>query len=212
MQYKISKILNEMLIAVTVIVLGLGVGYIFFRKALPEYKIYYIIGWIAVSLILFLFYKWMESTWDKRVITKMAANKKIALAHVFSGKRIADMRDSGFTRYGLYEFTAEIVLPDQTVIEKKFYEKMNNETAEIPEGWFYVTYDEKKPSQIFAIPNVMISHLPMLISIVAQYEKNKSLKIKYLDVYYNKGIVIQPFKQSVAQQSEQAKQRKAARK
>lgn len=113
------------------------------------------------------------------------------------------MRDSSFTTYHLYEFEADVYDTDLNCTRRTFYEKMNEQTESIPNGTVYITFDETKPTQIFIIPNVMISHIPSLIPIVAAYEKSKQIKIKYLDVYYNKGMVIKTFKESLKENKPQ---------
>jgi hypothetical protein len=75
---------------------------------------------------------------------------------------------------------------------------MNIETDQIPSGSVYVTYDAAKPAQIFMIPNSMIGSLPSLMPIVQGYEKDSKLEIKYLDVHYNKGMVLKTFKETIS--------------
>ena len=61
-----------------------------------------------------------------------------------------------------------------------------------------------KPERKFVVQNVMIGHVPTLQPIVAKFEKNKNIPIKYLNVYYKDGLIIETFRQSLQQQKEQA--------
>ena len=94
---------------------------------------------------------------------------------------------------------ADLVTPDlKTLKDVKFWEKMNADTQQIPNGSVFVTYDPEKPSQIFVVPNVLISQLPELMPVVRKIEANAT--IRYLDTFYNKGIVIRSMKESLAEQ------------
>ena len=200
MQLKIAKQLNYFLIFIFLIMVALGIAVFYYAGKYPDMKILLIGIFLAVGVALLVFYRWLETYWDKNIITRMAQNQKIALANIKVGKRIGPMRDSSFTNYWLYEFDA--ILYDtktHTPFEKTFYEKMSRKTDAVPSGSVYVTYDEDKPSQLFVLPTALISHLPILAPIVQQYEDDKNLKIRYLDVYYDKGIVIKTFRESVAE-------------
>lgn len=209
MQLKIYKILNSLLLLIILVTVGLWLLFIFYlRPTFPQYSTVFIVSLIIVSLALFLFFKWMENTWDKRVITKMAKEGHIALANIKGGERVMQLRDSSFTNYWLYSFKAEIFTPEGTSFEKTFYEKMNYEFGAVLQGSVYVTYDENKPSQIFIIPNSMISHLPNLMPVVKSIEETENIKIKYLDAYYNKGMVMKTMRQSVKEQRKVLKEQK----
>ena len=109
------------------------------------------------------------------------------------------MRDSTFTNFWLYEFAADLITPGlEKLPDVKFWEKMNADTQDIPNGSVFVTYDPEKPTQIFVVPNVLISRLPELMPAVREMEAKAS--IRYLDAYYNKGMVIKSMKESLAEQ------------
>ncbi|MEA4911367.1 MAG: hypothetical protein VB092_01985 [Oscillospiraceae bacterium] len=212
MQLKVAKALNNILILITVLVLALAGGYYYVYSAYPQYKTPYLIGFVLVAVISLWVFKWLEANWDKRVITKMARDGKIAVANIKSAQRVMRMRDSSFTNYWLYEFAGDIITPDLTkLVDTKFYDKMNFQTDEVPQGTVFVTYDEAKPGQIFIIPNVLISHLPALMPVVQKLEKNKDVGINYVNAYYNKGMVIKTFKETIAEQKHAAEQKKLER-
>lgn len=197
MQLKIARLLNRFLIIMSAVILLIIAGYFVVINRFYHLKLFYTIVSLTVSVILYLAFRWLENKWDKKIITRMVQNGHIALAEIKSTSYVMNMRDSSFIRYSLYEFDAEITTPDQKTFRKTFYEKMSSDTGEIPKGFVYVTYDETKPGQIFVVPNLLISHTPSLMPIAARYESNKKLNIKYLDVFYKKGIVIKTFHETV---------------
>lgn len=199
MQLKIAKIINSLLILMTAIILVLVGGYFVVNKYYPEFKTTYLIIFVVVAIAMMVYFRWMEEGWDRRVITRMAKNGKVALANIKHSERVMRMRDSTFTNFWLYEFVADMVTPElETLNDVKFWEKMNAETDKIPNGSVYVTYDPEKPTQVFVVPNVLISQLPELMPAVRKIEANAS--IRYLDTFYNKGMVIRSMKDSLTQQ------------
>lgn len=207
MQLKIAKIINSLLALLTVIILVLAGGYFFVYNRYPEFKTTYLILFALIAIALMIFFRWMEEGWDKRVITRMAKDGKVALANVKHSERVMRMRDSAFTNFWLYEFVADLVTPElETLKDVKFWEKMNVETDKIPNGSVFVTYDPVKPTQIFVVPNVLISQLPELMPAVRKIEANAS--IRYLDTYYNKGMVIKSMKDSLTQQRQAVEEQK----
>jgi len=210
MQYKVAKILNSILVIITVVILVLAAGYFVIYNYAPNFKLPYLILFVVVAVVLMGGFRWLEKNWDKRVITKMAQEGKIALAEIKGGQPVMKMRDATFTNYHLYEFEGVLYTPEGKQFAVKFYEKMNWQTSEIPEGNVYVTYDPEKPSQIFVIPNVLISHIPTLAPIIQNFERNKQIKIKYLDAHYNRGMVIRTFQEAIAEQKHRENQKKLA--
>ena len=207
MQLKIAKIINSLLVLLTVIILALAGGYFFVYNRYPEFKTTYLILFAIIAITLMIVFRWMEDSWDKRVITRMAKGGKVALANIKHSERVMRMRDSAFTNFWLYEFVADLVTPElETLKDVKFWEKMNAETDEIPNGSVFVTYDPEKPTQIFVVPNVLISQLPELMPAVRKIEANAS--IRYLDTYYNKGMVIRSMKASLAEQRQAVEEKK----
>ena len=207
MQLKIAKIINSLLVLLTVIILALAGGYFFVYNRYPEFKTTYLILFAIIAITLMIVFRWMEDSWDKRVITRMAKGGKVALANIKHSERVMRMRDSAFTNFWLYEFVADLVTPElETLKDVKFWEKMNAETDKIPNGSVFVTYDPEKPTQIFVVPNVLISQLPELMPAVRKIEANAS--IRYLDTYYNKGMVIRSMKASLAEQRQAVEEKK----
>lgn len=197
MQYKLARLLNTLLIIIAGVIAVSWAGYFLLLRFYPQHRYYYLIGAIFISIGLTVGFVWLEQNWDKRVIINMAKSGKIALANIKSASRLNFMRDSSFNKYWIYEIKADIFDPNHNRIEKTFYEKMSYDTDVIPTGSIYVTYDESKPEQIFIIPNVLIGHIPELSPIVSEYESDKAIRIKYLDAFYNKGMVLRSFKEAI---------------
>ena len=200
MQLRIAKMLNKLLAVIGLLIICGGVGVYFLSRNFPELRLLFICLFILVALAFMAAFRWFEARWDKRVITRMAREGRIALANIISARRVMPLRDSSFTNYWLYEFQSELYDSKVNKSEKTFYEKMSRDMDEVPQGSVYVTYDAAMPGQVFIIPNVMISHMPHLAPVVKRYEDDKSISIKYLDVFYNKGIVLKNFKDTVPEQ------------
>jgi hypothetical protein len=197
MQVFIAKLLNRLLLAVILVIAGLGAGLYFVSKYYHDYFYPCVAAYFILALLFILGFKWIENSWDKRVITKMAKAGKIALANIESAKRFLPLRDTGFTRYWIFEFEGTLYDAEHNPLKKTFYEKMNTSLENVPQGSVYVTWDPVKPAQIFIIPNALIGVLPNLMPIVNSYEKDTNIRIKYLDAHYNKGMVVRSFQEAV---------------
>ena len=197
MQVLIAKTLNKLLLLFSAVIIILFVGIFVVNHLYPEFGRWQLLVFIIVSVFLALLFRYLEEYWDKRIITKMAQNGKIALMNIKSGKRLMAMRDTSFRSYWIYELEGTMYDAEHKTIEKTFQEKMNREMDEIPRGTVYVTYDEVKPAQIFIIPNILIGGLPNLQNMVQGYEKDSKITIKYLDAHYNKGMVLKTFRETM---------------
>ncbi|MDR1930508.1 MAG: hypothetical protein LBQ44_07770 [Treponema sp.] len=198
MQVFLARTLNAILLLFSVVIIALFAGIFLVGRFWPDYRGYYIGVFAFVSIVITLYFKYLEDHWDKRIITRMAKSGKVALMHIRGGRRLMSMRDTSFTVYWIYELEGELWNREHVPLKKTFQEKMNKDTGEIPEGFVYVTYDEQKPRQVFIIPNAMIGNLPGLAPLVAGYEKDGAINIKYLDAHYNKGMVLKTFKETLS--------------
>ena len=202
MQIYIAKTLNKILLLFLAVILLLFAGIFIVRHYYPDYARWQVLVFILFSIFLTLFYRYLEENWDKRIIGKMAREGKIALMYIKSGKRLMAMRDTSFKNYWIYELEGTLYNNRHEEMEKKFQEKMNKDTTEIPSGFVYVTYDELKPAQIFIIPNIMIGSFHNLMRIVQDYENDSKIEVKYLDAHYNKGIVLKTFRETMNEYKE----------
>ena len=199
MQLRVAKVLNQILVIIFVVIVALAAALFFLLLKMPDLKWVFLGSFILLGIALFTVYRWLEQSWDKRVITRMAQAGQVALVNIRSAERIQPMRESNFIRYWLYEFKGDLYDQQGNCIDKTFHEKMNDATDDVPCGSVFVTYDEKKPDQIFIIPNDIISRIPSLAPIAAAYENNKRIGVKYLDVYYDKGINVRTFREAVSE-------------
>jgi hypothetical protein len=198
MQVLIARTLNKILLLFTVAVVALFAGIFVVGRYWPDYRGYYIGVFIFISIVLALYFKYLEDRWDKKIILRMAKAGKVALMELKGGKRVMPLRDTALKTYWIYELEGRLWNNEHVPLEKTFQEKMNVDTEEIPRGFVYVTYDEQKPRQIFIIPNAMIGSLANLMPLVADYEKDRNINIKYLDAHYNKGMEIKTFKKTIS--------------
>ncbi|MCL1928614.1 MAG: hypothetical protein FWG07_07475 [Treponema sp.] len=197
MQIYIAKTLNKVLLLFLLVIVALFAGIFIVSKLYPEYVRWQVLTFVIGSVFLAVFFRYLEENWDKKIIGKMARNGKIALMNINGGKKLMAMRDTSFRNYWIYELEGTLYNARHEALEKKFQEKMNKDTEEIPSGSVYVTYDELKPAQIFIIPNAMIGSLPNLMKTVQDYEKNSRIEVKYLDAHYNKGMVLKTFRETM---------------
>jgi hypothetical protein len=198
MQVFIARTLNKILLLFTVVIAALFAGIFVVGRYWPDYRSYYIGVFIFVSIVLALYFKYLEDHWDKKIILRMAKDGKVALMEISGGKRIAPLRDTSLRTYWIYELEGRLWNREHVPAGKTFQEKMNRDTEEIPRGFVYVTYDEQKPRQIFILPNALIGNLPGLIPLVAEYEKDSAIHIKYLDAHYNRGMVLATFQKTIS--------------
>ncbi|MDR1903086.1 MAG: hypothetical protein LBQ88_12505 [Treponema sp.] len=198
MQVRIARNLNRLLILFTAVVVIFFGGIFAASRFFPEYTRWHVLVFAVVSIGLAIVYRYLEENWDKRIILQMAKNNKVALMNIKGGKLLTAVRNTSFRTCWIYELEGELFNKEHEVLHKSFREKMNRETKEIPSGSVYVTYDELTPERIFIIPNAIIGSLPDLMPLVQEYEKDKKIKIRYLDAYYHRGMVLRTFKETMA--------------
>ena len=197
MQLRIYQRLNQILIALMlsdVVIIGLGIWQ--YNSIRDNLIVYFVIA-LVYNLICFFIFKTLENNWDKRMMQKMAISGKIALASITAAKKLMTIKDSGNHRYNIWQFDVNYWDQDMQRREGVVIEKLNPTVTSLPLGNVFITNDEKKPLRRFIIQNVVIGNIPTLMPIVAKYENNKALKIKYLNVYYRDGLVIETFKESL---------------
>ncbi|MCL2565570.1 MAG: hypothetical protein FWE24_07165 [Defluviitaleaceae bacterium] len=197
MQLKIARILNKALVYMAVLVVLMLAGGFYITLTFPDYFFHYIVGCVIALMVLLLIFRYYEANWDKKVIIKMALNKKIALVNIESASRELPMRDSGFRNYWLYSFEGTLYPQEGGGISVKFYEKMSADTKEIPTGSVYVTYDERKPAQIFIVPTDLLARIPYLEDVVKSYENRDDVDCRYLYAYYKHGMELKRYQDIV---------------
>lgn len=193
MQYRIVRVLNRLFFFVSACIIILWAGYFIIAGIYPDYGRYYLGGTVIASILLMSVFIWLEKNLDKRLITRMAREGHIALANIIAVKKVRVLRDATFTRYWLCEFQVNLYDREHKLHNKSFCEKMNYQITEIPSGTVYVTYDSTKDTGIFLLPTLLIRCLPELEPIISAYERDQGIDIKYLEAYYNKGMVLKTY-------------------
>lgn len=182
------------LLAVTGVILYLN------REAWINHKEMVFVPLIFIMMFVSWFFTWYEANADKRIIEKMVMNKQIALARITNGGFNRIIRNARLQKNVLWQLDIDLYDNDMNLIKTSFIEKLVPSQTSIPQGFVYVTYDPTQPEKIFVVPNAMISMYPDLKEIVDKYENNKNLNINYLNAYYNNGIVLKTFKQSIKEE------------
>lgn len=197
MQLKIYQRLNQILIGLIVLVLvTIAVIIINFSRFDNSLKLIIIVGFFTFTILSFFAFKMLEYNWDKYLIQKMILKGHVVLAEITSASPLYTIKDSASKYYRIFQF--EVVMKDLELNNTKltFYEKMNIDVKTVPTGNIYITYDPKKPNRLFIIPNGVIARFTNLAPLINFYEKS-NIKIKYLDVIDDQGLVIRTFKESI---------------
>ena len=204
MQLRIYHGLNAILLGIIAAVVIAG-GIIMAKYPTLENKTLVLIIYFAITILVYFIFKMIETNYDKRMIQKMVMKGDIALANIKGAKAIKHIKDTSGKHYHLWEIEVEYF--DQQFKKHKYtlIDKLNVNVREIPNGTVYITHNEEKPNQKFLVQNVMIGHIPSLQPIIAAYEKNKIIPIKYLNVYYKDGIVVETYETSMKNKAEAEK-------
>ena len=204
MQLRIYYGFNAILLGIIAAVVISG-GIIMANFDTYQNKTLVLVIYFAITILAYFIFKTAENNYDKRMIQKMVMKGDIALAQIKSAKAVKHIKDTSGKHYHLWE--VEIEYYDKQFKKHKYtlIDKFNVNLREIPNGTAYITHNESKPNQKFFVQNVMIGHIPSLQPIVAAYEKNKVIPIKYLNVYYNNGLIIETFETSIKNKKEAEK-------
>ncbi|MDR2898725.1 MAG: hypothetical protein LBU94_00230 [Clostridiales bacterium] len=196
MQYRLARTLNTLFIFVALFIVAAWAAYIFLVPKDSDFSAYFMVVTILVSVFFAVMFLWLEQNLDKRMITSMAKNGDIAIANIKSARRLRPMRDSSFNQYWLYEFDVDVFDKSHNKHEITFCDKLSVYMEDVPQGSVFITYIENNPDKISIIPVSLISFLPQLKDIVTGYENDKSIRVKYLDVFYKKGLVLRTFQEA----------------
>lgn len=203
MQLKIYQKLNQLLLALLATTVLLIIFIIMNLSKFGDHKMLILIGFLLYSFACFFIFKLIETNWDKHLVQKMALNNQIVLARIKKAEGLMYIKDSAGKYYVLWQLTVDFWDHDMKKHETHLVEKISPSVKNIPFGNIYITYNPEKPEQLFVVPNVMIGNLPDMMPIVAAYEKNKAIPIKYLNVYYKDGMIIETFETSLKSQNNQ---------
>ena len=137
---------------------------------------------------------------DKWIIKKRVSNGDVAIAKIINGNFVRFARDARLKNHVFWKM--DVVVYDNDMKEHKttIIEKFSTHQTKIPKGFVFVTYVEGKEEECLIIPNVIISSIPEYKPLVDDYEK--AIKPKYLNVYYNNGLIIQTYEDSIKLENE----------
>lgn len=207
MQLKLYRYLTWGSLVMAIVLAG-GAAYILLNHNTFQNFSRILMIYVAVALIITLIYKFLENNIDKILLQKKVFKGEVVLANIKSYKYLTAFRDSGFRTYLLMQFEVTYYDSNMQPHPATIIEKMNKDCTSIPLGSVYMTYDAKKPDNGMFVQNILISRVPELMPIVQKYESTKSINIKYLDVHYDNGLVIQTFKDALKQNEEKQKESK----
>ncbi len=208
MQLKIYGKCTIVLFVLILSVIGAGALLMFNFDAVADYRFLALGGFVLYAAVCFFGFKTYEKNVDKRLIQKMVLKGDIALANIKKAAPFRVIRDTSGKNYVLWEIDIEFYDKEFNAYEMTIIEKFNAMHPAIPNGTVYITHNPEKPEQKFIIQNVMISHVPSLAPIVQAYENNKKISIKYLNVYYKDGLIVETYKESIKNQKKAEKESK----
>ncbi len=207
MQLKLYRYLTWGSLVMAIVLLG-GAAYILFNHALFTSLSKALTFYVIIALVITLIYKFLENNIDKILLQRKVFKGEVVLANIKSYKYLTAFRDSGFRTYLLMQFEVTYYDENMQPHPATIIEKMNKDCTSIPLGSLYMTYDAKHPDNGMFVQNFLISRVPELMPLVQKYENTKSINIKYLDVHYDNGLVIQTFKDALKQNEEKQKESK----
>lgn len=202
MQLKIYKRLNILLIVMLVPVLLFVMFIALNFNRFASHLIPLFVAVFLYNIVCFFLYKTLEKNWDKRLIQKMAIANQVVIATIKKATLALAVKESSGKKYNLWEMTVDMIDHDFITHPLVFYEKMNLDVEHIPQGTVFLTHDPAHPDRRFIIPNVIISQIKSLIPVVNAYEQQRSVPIKYLNVYYNEGLIIETYRESMKKQKD----------
>jgi|GEM_PF-1065018 len=198
MQLRIYRFLNLIAFIIMVLTVGTAIAIIVNRAALADRSTTVFVIFVVVSVVLFFLYKMLENNWDKVIIQRKAFKGQLVLANIRKATVVTGIRDTSFREYVLWAIDVDYYDRDHKSHQTTIIDKLNPMCKSIPQGTVYMTYDPAHPDRGLIVQNVIISNTPSLAPLVAGYEKDRQIKIKYLDTHYDNGLVIQTFRQQMA--------------
>ena len=196
MQLKIYKKSTIMLSAVVLIDVLAILWLIFNREVWAANKLGTIMAFAAFVFVLSTFYSYYDLNADRNLIKKAVKNGDVAMAKIIDATFVRFGRNAKLKNQVYWELKVEIYDNDMKKIQTKIIEKFSTHQTKIPKGFVFVTYDENHPEDSLIIPNVIIASIPVYQELVQDYEK--AIRPTYLNVYYNNGLVMQTYKESMA--------------
>ena len=195
--YKKSTFLLFLVVLIDIISIALLLIY---RDLWANNKTTTIVLFVLFIFILSTIYSYYDLNADKNIIKKAVANGDVALVKIKDGTFVRFARDARLKNHVYWKLNVELYDNDMKKFNTTIIEKFSTHQTSIPSGYVYVTYIEGKEDECLIIPNVIISSIPEYKVLVDDYEK--ALKPKYLNAYYNEGLRLQTYQDSMQTQKE----------
>lgn len=193
--YKRSTLILGIIVALTI---G-GIVFILTHTAMFEgYRFETVIGFSAFILLLTFAYSYYDLNADRNMIRKAVRTGNVALAKINGGTFVRYGRDARFRNHVYWQLDIDLYDNDMKKIKATMIEKFSIHQTQIPTGFIFVTYKDGNTDDILAVPNVIISSIPEYQPFVEDYEKH--IHPKYLNCYYNNGLILQTYQDALKQQ------------
>lgn len=201
--YKKSTIILGLILLIDI----LAIVWLFINRDVWVTYGFKIIIFFALGIfVLTIIYSYIDLNQDKMIIKKMVRNGDVALAKINNGTFYRVIRNARLKNETLWKLEIEVYDQDMKAFKTEIIEKFSPTQTSIPKGNCFITYNEKKPKNILIIPNVIISSIPEYQPLVKEYEDK--FKPRYLNVYYNKGLLLKTYEESIKEQKEYNKMNK----
>lgn len=203
MQYKLYK-RSTVLLGFILLIDVAAIVWLFVNKDLwAANRWAVIVPFVLAIFVLTLIYSYLDLNMDKIIIRNMVKNGNVAMAKITNGSFFKIVRNARLKTNVLWKLEVEVYDQDMNTFKTTIIEKFSGHQTSIPKGFIFVTYDPNKPEKILVIPNVIISSIAEYQPLVEEYE-NK-FKPTYLNVYYNNGLLIKTYAQSMKEERDYKK-------
>lgn len=202
-KFNIAYIIYTTVMAVTLAVCLLK------KDVIKPYLPYIFIGVILFSFVFIAIYHYLEVNVDRKIIIKMVQEGNMALARIENGVFEKMHKDAALKRYVIWKLSLTVYDKNMEAHETEIYEQFAPLQESIPQGNVYVTYNPDRPDHIFIVPNMLVGAYESNKDLILNYEKNIK-NMKYLNVYYNQGLVVETFKESLEKKKAEYEARKSA--
>jgi len=200
MQLKLYKRSTLMLGFILLLSVFACIGLIIYKDLWIENKVLTIVIFVSILLVLMLIYSSIDLNYDKNLVRKAVRNGDVALVKINGGTFVRFARDARLQNHVYWKMNVELYDNDMNMIKTTMIEKFNPHQTSIPKGFIFVTYKKGHEEDSLAIPNIIISSIPEYQPFVEDYEKH--IHPKYLNCYYNHGLIIQTYEDSIKLEKE----------
>lgn len=200
MQKKLYRRSTVLLGLILIIDIGVIIWLFTNRNLWISYGYRVIVLFVLIIFALTFIYSYFDLNQDKMIIKKMVKNGDIALIKINNASLYRIIRDAKLKNKVIWKIDIDLYDQDMNLIKKEIYEKLSPTQTSIPRGYCFATYNPNKPNDILIIPNVIISSISEFAPLVEEYE-NK-FKPTYLNVYYNNGLLIKTYSDSIKEEKE----------